>query len=269
MAIQLTTYIPGASPIHSMDARIKIIALLVYSITLFFIDTWWAMALFALVFVAVFLLSRLPGKNVFGIVIPVYLLAALAVVFNAFVFISEALPVIHEAPIPLIGEFAFTFVGFQRGCFFALRILLLVFASLVVTYTTSAEEMMAALESFLGPLRHIGVPVDDVVMVFSIALRFIPVTAEEFNRVRDAQWSRGASFYEGSFGKRLCAWKSVFIPVLVGLFRRADRLARAMDARCFGATNRRTSLHEARLSASGVLMGVLFSLFCIVVAIAG
>ncbi len=86
----------------------------------------------------------------------------------------------------------------------------------------------------MGPLRAIKVPVDDIAMVFSIALRFIPLIIAEYEQVKDAQWSRGASFDEGGLMKRLRAHVAILMPLVVGLFRRADRLAMAMEARCYG-----------------------------------
>ena len=141
--------------------------------------------------------------------------------------------------------------------------MLLVVASLTVTYTTTSTELTDALGFFLRPLKRLGVPTDDIAMVFSLALRFIPVTAEEFGRVHDAQWARGASFAEGSLWERLRAWQTVLIPLFVGLFRRADSLAVAMDARCYGAPDvERTSLAPRAFSgaqrprAGGGLAGV-------------
>ena len=277
MRLKADTYISGNSPVHVCDARVKTVLLAVYSVTLFLVDTWAGLGLCALAFATVLGLSGIPPQRVFGIVVPVYVLAALTVAFNAFTFdvgqatlanmsggeVGSASLFSSLPPVALVGSFGFVPAGFARGCFFAARILLLVFASLVVSFTSTSTELTDALASFLSPLRRLRVPVDDIAMVLSLALRFIPVTAEEFGRVYDAQWSRGAAFGEGSLWRRLRAWQTVFVPLFVGLFRRADALARAMDARCYGAPDvRRTSLSAKPFSVRSALFLAVGMLVC-------
>ncbi|RDB64689.1 energy-coupling factor transporter transmembrane protein EcfT [Gordonibacter sp. 28C] len=270
MRIDVSSYIPGSSPVHACDARVKIVLLAAYSVALFLVDTWTGLALCALLFVAVAASSGVPVRRFFALLVPVYVIAGFAVLFNGFAFdVSQAVPgtvptvlggasagmLASSPPVALIGSFGFVPAGFARGCFFAARIVLLVVASLVVTYTTTSTALTDALADFLRPLRRLRVPVDDIAMVFSLALRFIPVTAEEFGRVHDAQQARGAAFAEGTLWQRLRAWQTVLIPLFVGLFRRADALAAAMDARCYGAGAARTSLRDRRFTAKGA--GVL------------
>lgn len=270
MRIDVSSYIPGSSPVHACDARVKIVLLAAYSVTLFLVGTWTGLALCALVFVAVAASSGVPVRRFFALLVPVYVIAGFAVLFNGFALdVSQAAPgavptVLGDSfsgafaslpPVALAGSFGFVPAGFARGCFFAARIVLLVVASLVVTYTTTSTALTDALADFLRPLRRLRVPVDDIAMVFSLALRFIPVTAEEFGRVHDAQQARGAAFAEGGLWQRLRAWQTVLIPLFVGLFRRADALAAAMDARCYGAEAGRTSLRDRRLTGGSV--GVL------------
>lgn len=272
MRINVSSYIPGTSPVHACDARVKIVLLAAYSFTLFLVRSWAGIALCALLFAAVAAASRIPARRFFGLLVPVYVIVAFTVLFNGFSLdVSQAAVEAPAAlgdvsagifatwaPVPLIGSFSLVPAGLARGCFFALRIVLLVVGSLVVTYTTTSTGLTNALGDFLRPLKRVGVPSDDIAMVFSLALRFIPVTAEEFGRVHDAQWARGASFAEGSLWERLRAWQTVLIPLFVGLFRRADSLAVAMDARCYGAPDvERTSLAPRAFSASsGVVLAV-------------
>lgn len=173
-------------------------------------------------------------------------------------------------PVPLIGAFGFVPAGFARGCFYALRILLLVVASLLVCFTTTSTALMQAFSSFLAPLRALRVPVDDIASVLSIALRFIPLVAEELGRIHDAQWSRGAKFSEGGLATRLRAWATVMVPLFVGMFRRADALAVAMDARCYGMPGaRRSSLARRRFDAKAALTLVVGVAVCVALAVAG
>ncbi|WP_251212251.1 energy-coupling factor transporter transmembrane component T family protein [Adlercreutzia murintestinalis] len=239
---------------HHLDARSKIILLLVYSISIFFIDSWEGMFAAAALFVGALLLSRLPWGPVFKVALPVYVIAVFTVLANAFLF--------------KYGSFAFRLEGLDRGFFFAVRILLLVWASLILCYTSTSTQLTDALASFMAPLRRWKVPVDDVAMVFSIALRFIPVTADEYLRIRDAQWSRGAPLSDGPILARLRAHTSILIPLFVGLFRRADTLAMAMDARCYGLPGiMRTRLVEHAFGGKEIAITVLGSACCIALAV--
>lgn len=239
---------------HRCDARSKIILLLVYSVSLFFIDTWEGMLAAAALLALVIATSRLPLAKVFGIAVPVYVIAGFTVLANAFLF--------------EYGSFAFRLEGLERGLFFAMRILLLVWASLVVCYTSASTQLTDALAGFMEPLRRFHVPVDDIAMVFSIALRFIPVTADEYLRVRDAQWSRGAPFSDGPVLARVRAHISILIPLFVGLFRRADDLALAMDARCYGMPGvTRTRLSDDAFRCKDAVVMVIGSILFIVLAV--
>ena len=281
MRINVSSYIPGTSPIHACDARVKIVLLAMYSVTLFLVDTWSGLVLCGALFAAAAVSSRIPLRRFFALLVPVYVLAAFAVVFNGFAFdVGQAAPGAAPPlmgqepglfgslpPVALVGSFGLVPAGLARGCFFAVRIVLLVTASLVVTYTTTSTALTDALADFLRPLRRLRVPVDDIAMVFSLALRFIPVTAEELGRVHDAQQARGASFSEGGLWERLRAWQTVLIPLFVGLFRRADALAVAMDARCYGAQPHRTSLHDRRLAGRSLAVLAAGLALCIAVAV--
>lgn len=282
MRFNASVYISGTSPVHLCDARVKLVLLVGYSVTLFFVRTWVGLGLCALLFILVLLMSRVPLRTVFGLLVPIYVIVAFTVLFNGFSFdIGQARGEMAGLgnvsagmfsswqPIPLIDSFGFVPVGFVRGCFYAVRIILLVAASLVVSFTTTSTDLTRALDTFLRPLRMVHVPTDDITMVFSLALRFIPVTAEEFGRVHDAQWVRGASFGEGSLWRRLRAWQTVLIPLFVGLFRRADVLATAMDARCYGAGKLRTTLQDRRLTPQSVALLVAGSAVCFVLGALG
>ena len=282
MRINVSSYIPGTSAVHACDARVKIVLLAAYSVTLFLVRSWMGLGLCALLFVTVATASRNPARRVFGLLVPVYVIVAFTVLFNGFSLdVGQAASAAPLAlgdvsagvlaawePVALIGSFGLVPAGLARGLFFAVRIVLLVVASLTVTYTTTSTELTDALGFFLRPLKRLGVPTDDIAMVFSLALRFIPVTAEEFGRVHDAQWARGASFAEGSLWERLRAWQTVLIPLFVGLFRRADSLAVAMDARCYGAPDvERTSLAPRAFSGRSGLVLAVGLLACIGLAV--
>lgn len=251
----------GTSVVRRLDTRVKIILLVAYSAMLFGVDTWAGMGASAVVFALCLAASGISVRHVLGLAAPAYVLAVFSVAFNMFAFATPDAQAAAQHAVasgdllagvyPLFGGFSFSVPGFLRGLFFAARIVLLVLASFVVCLTSTSTELTSALGRFLSPLAKLGVPTDDAAMVLSIALRFIPLTAEELGRVRDAQWSRGAKFDEGGVWQRLCAWQAVFVPLLVRLFRRADALAQAMEARCYGF-GKRTCLQESRMSATSV-----------------
>lgn len=224
-------YIAGDSLVHRVDARAKIILLLVFSAGILFLDAWWEMGAACVALFIIFALSRLPVRSIFLSVVPVYVLAAITVAFNAFAFDEDA-------------GIVFSADGLAHGCFLALRICLLVWASLIVCYSTTSTQLVSAFLWFLRPLRALRVPVDDIAMVLSIALRFIPLIAAEYEQVKDAQWSRGATFDEGGPVRRIRAHAAILTPLIVGLFRRADRLAMAMDARCYGMEKARSRCYD-------------------------
>ena len=271
----LHTYIEGTSVVHRTDARIKIVLLLVLSISVFLVQTWAALGLIALG-VAVFLeQARLPFGRVVALSVPLLVVLAFVVLFNSFSLTIESassasingLAAVSAGfmtgwqPVVLWGSFGFVPEGFMRGLFYAVRILLILIASFVVTFTTTSNELCDAFVSFLKPLRVFRAPVDDIAMVLSIALRFIPLTATEFIRVKQAQTARGAGYEEGSLMRRIMSWQTVLIPLVVGMFRRAEALSDAMDARCYGAQER-TSLNRQRLNAVQVIcfLGLLAAL---------
>lgn len=210
----MTTYQAGDTLLHACDARAKILALLAYSITIFFVRSWWGMGAFAIIAVVALAIARIPFGSVLRMLVPVFVLAAFSVLFNVL-----ADPSLN---------------GFLAGAFFGVRMVALIAASFVVCLTTSPNELLHAFRQLIGPLRVVRVPVDDVAFTLALSLRFIPVIEREFQLVRAAQQSRGADLH-GPFADKLRIWGAAFSAVFVGLFRHANALATAMDARCYGA----------------------------------
>lgn len=262
---------------HTTDARVKFVLLLAVSMTTFCVTTWTGLGLIACVVCAGITVAQIPWKRLIPLSMPLVVILAVVWICNAFM-----LDVSHPAssglmgasagfaagwkPVTLVGSFGFSPEGCMYGLFYATRIMLILFASFVVTFTTTATQLTHAFASLLAPLRAIRVPVDDIAMMLSVALRFIPLTADELTRVRNAQLLRGARFDGGSLWQRIAAWHMVFVPVIVGLFRRADALAEAMVARCYGA-GKRSYLHETPLTASQVLVLMGGLVFCVVVVL--
>ena len=215
------TYLAGDSPVHRCDARVKIAALLAYSIAVLAVPSWWGLGVLVAVLAVVLAVSRIPLGLINGSLVPVYVLAAFAVLFNVL-----AAPGLD---------------GLLSGLFVAVRMVALITASFIVCFTTASSELLKAFGWFIGPLRSLHVPVDDIAFTLALSVRFIPVIEDEFERIRAAQKARGAES-TGSLKRKLEVWSAAFTALFVGLFRHADNLALAMDARCYGASERRTNL---------------------------
>lgn len=213
----MLTYLKGSTPVHACDARVKIAALLAYSIGIFFVASWWVMLVFAVAVIATTAVARIPVGMMNRMLAPVYVLACFSVLFN-----------VLAAPIV---------AGLTAGLFLAVRMVLLTAASFVVCLTSSSSQLLEAFRWFISPLRRLRVPVDDVAFTLSLALRFIPLVEREYELVRMAQRSRGSDLAR-SFPKRLRIVGSAFATMFVNLFRRADTMADAMDARCYGVAAR-------------------------------
>lgn len=232
------SYVPGCSPIHKANAQVKIVLACAFSVSVFFIDTWVGMGIVACALVVLYMVARVPLiKGLRGV--------------GPIVFILLFTVLVHALN--------FTLAGLLDGLFVAARIALLAIACMLLTFTTSSVELTAGMTRLLLPLRMLKVPVDDLALVISLALRFIPLTADEAYAIRRAQMARGADFESGSLLSRVRAWGRVLTPLIVRLFLQAEELARALDARCYnGAVSR---------SAGGEKAGIR-SIACLVVFLA-
>lgn len=226
MGFQGFAYIEGSSAVHRCHAAVKIVLLLVFSIVVLAVPSWWVVCVSAAFTVACMAVARIPVTRMLIPLAPVFVLALFAMVFSI-----AAEPGME---------------GACRGAHAALRMILLVAASMVVCLTSTSTELLAGFSMLIGPLRLAKVPVDDIALTLSLAVRFIPVVAEEFASVRRAQEARGGTLSDLSVSRRLRVWGMAFTAVFVGLFRHADVLSDAMDARCYGMSDDKTSLPRSK-----------------------
>jgi energy-coupling factor transport system permease protein len=233
-------YVPADSPVHRLDAAAKIGVVAAFTVALFLLHGFPGLAVLAGVIVAATVLSRVPARAVARGLKAVAVIMALTVVANALRWQPA------EALVRL-GPFAVDGTGLRTGVFFAVRILLLVTGTSLLTLTTSPVQLAGGIERVLAPLKAVRVPVGDLAMTLTIALRFIPTTAEEAEQIMAAQQARGASFDAGGPVARARAYAPVLVPLFFQLFRRADALATAMEARCYRGSEGRTRLTEARM----------------------
>lgn len=213
--------------LEGVDARVKVTLLLVATAALFAARAPWALAMWAMLCLLVLRASGIGGKAVARALKPVALLFA-------FIVCANLVSCDGSADVAIAGSVGISTVGAARAATAVARIIMLVCLALSVAASTTPTKLAQACTSLMRPLGHIGVPIEDVGLVLSMALRFIPVVSEEAGRIRLAQRARGVNFDEGSVLRRVRAWAAVLTPLVVGLFRRADRVAESMDARCYG-----------------------------------
>lgn len=213
--------------LEGVDARVKVTLLLVATAVLFAARAPWTLAVWAMLCLLVLRASGIGGKAVAHALKPVALLFA-------FIVCANLVSCDGSADVAIAGSVGISTVGAARAATAVARIIMLVCLALSVATSTTPTKLAHACTSLMRPLGHIGVPIEDVGLVLSMALRFIPVVSEEAGRIRLAQQARGVNFDEGSVLRRMRAWAAVLTPLVVGLFRRADRVAESMDARCYG-----------------------------------
>jgi len=231
-------YVAADSPLHRLDARAKLAVSAAFAVALFALDGWLGLAICATAVALLIAVSRVPWRLALRGLVPILWILGFTVAINALRWRPD------EAWL-MLGPVGIDADGLARGLFFSARIVVLVAGTSLVTLTTSPVALTDALASLMRPLGVVRFPVDDVAMMLSIALRFLPVTAEEAERLVVAQTARGARFDQGGLVARTRAWVPVLIPLFVRLFRRADDLAVAMEARCYtgiGRTRLRVSV---------------------------
>lgn len=251
--ITIGQYFPGNSPVHKMDARMKIILTLFLIVSIFLCNNIVSLALviicsFVLVFVA-----KIPIKTVLKSIKPLTIIIILTTILNLFYGTGE--------PLVRLGRLKITLDGIETAVFMAIRIITLVVISSLLTYTTSPTELTDALERLFKPLKIFKIDVHSIAMTMTIALRFIPTLIEEIEKIMAAQKSRGADMDSGGLIHRAKALIPVLIPLFVSSFRRANDLAYAMECRCYRGGDGRTKMKVMKFSAVDYIALAVVALF--------
>ena len=239
-------YYPTGSVVHRLDARIKLLAVILYIITVFFIRDYVMYAAMFVFVIGVSLIAKIPIKVLLRTVRTIVFLVLVTSIINLFFTSGEVLWV-HWKFIKIYKE------GVEHAIKLALRLILLMLFPSLLTLTTTPMELTDALDSLMKPLKLIKVPVHAIALIMSIALRMIPILMEETNKIMLAQKARGADFDTGGALKKAKAMVPVLVPLFVGAFRRADELALAMDARCYSSVAKRTKYKVMRLTAKDLV----------------
>ena len=237
--ITLGQYFPGNSVIHRLDPRTKLVMLVAYIVALFSAGGWVAYGLMLSFLALVIKVSQVPLKAIVRGMKPLVFILVFTGLLNLFFTGGETVLV------PL-GRFSITLEGAQRAAFMIVRILLLISGTFLLTYTTSPISLTDGLESLLGPLKKIRLPVHELAMMMCIALRFIPTLIEETDKIMSAQKARGADLESGNLFQRVKALVPILVPLFLSAFRRADELATAMECRCYHGGEGRTKMKLLR-----------------------
>jgi len=228
-------FYPAQSPIHRLDPRVKIVCTLLFLISLFIQRSILGYAIATLFLALVILFSKVPLKYILKGLRPVILLLLITVSFNLFLTRGEE----------LLVQFGFIRIykaGLTTAVFMGIRLMYLILGSSIMTFTTTPNALTDGLESLLKPLERIRVPVHEVAMMMSIALRFIPILLEETDKIMKAQIARGADLDSGNVFQRVKGMVPILVPLFVSAFRRANDLALAMEARCYHGSEGRTKM---------------------------
>ncbi|NLY30462.1 MAG: energy-coupling factor transporter transmembrane protein EcfT [Firmicutes bacterium] len=251
--ITIGQYIPGESLLHRLDPRTKILVTLLLVVGLFFIDTYLGYGLAALYIALAIFRSGIPPRFLFRGLRPVIIIILLTFMLNSFMTEGEILW--------QWGFLTLTKEGLSKGGMLAIRLILLIVGTSILTLTTSPLALTDGLESLLRPGKRIGIPAHELAMMMTIALRFIPTLLEETEKIMKAQMARGADFESGNLLQRARSLLPLLVPLFVSAFRRADDLAVAMEARCYRGGEGRTKLKQLAFHTTDFLVLVGSSFF--------
>ena len=233
--ITLGQYFPGNSLAHKLDPRTKILLTVLYIVVLFCAKSFVSYGIVALLLIAGITISGVAPKALVRGLKPILFIICFTAILNLFYTPGE--------PLVTLWIFKITKEGVFTAFFMVLRITMLIMGTFLLTYTTSPIALTDGLESLLNPLKKIKVPVHELAMIMSIALRMIPTLIEETDKIMSAQKARGADFESGNLLQRAKALVPILVPLFISAFRRADELAVAMECRCYHGGEGRTKLH--------------------------
>ena len=237
--IMIGQYFPGNSFLHRMDARVKILLLLILLIEVFVFTSAPVYLLMTGITFLLIMTSKVPLRMVLRSLKPLWWIILFTFVLHLF---SHPGREIYR-----IWQFVITQEGVEQGALISVRLMLLIVLSTLLTFTTSPLKLTDALESLLSPFKRLGLPAHELAMMMTIALRFIPTLISETDKIMKAQQSRGADFVTGSIMSRLKNMVPILVPLFLSAFRRADDLALAMEARCYRGGEGRTRMKEMKL----------------------
>lgn len=233
--ITIGQYYPANSVVHRLDPRVKIMCTLLYLISLFLFKSVLGYALCTIFLAAVIRTSKVPFKFIMKGLKPIIMLLMITLLFNLFLTTEGTI-------LCSFWIFKITDEGLRTAVYMAVRLIYLIAGSSLMTLTTTPNELTDGIERLLKPLNKIKVPVHEIAMMMSIALRFIPILLEETDKIMKAQIARGADLENGNIIQKAKNMIPILVPLFVSAFRRANDLAMAMEARCYRGGEGRTKM---------------------------
>ena len=250
--ITIGQYYKGNSFIHKLDARAKILLTVIFIVMIFMCKNFFSLALTLIFIIASVLLSSVPVKMYLKSLKPIIPIVIFTAIINTIYTGGETV-------LYTLGPVTLTCEGLVTALFMALRIILLIVSSSILTYTTVPTMLTDAIEKLLSPLKIFKLPVQSLAMMMTLALRFIPTLIEEIEKITNAQKARGADFESGKLLQRIKAVVPIIIPLVVSSFRRAAELADAMNCRCYTGGNSRTRMKQMKFSLRDFVSMFVFS----------
>lgn len=232
--ITIGQYYPAKSVLHKLDPRTKLAGTLIFIISIFLFRTVVGYALATVFLAGMITLSTVPVKFIFKGLKAIFMILMITMVFNVFLTPGKV--------IWSFGILKITEEGISMAVKMAIRLVYLVIGSSLMTLTTTPNQLTDGLERSLRPLNKIHVPVHEIAMMMSIALRFIPILLEETDKIMKAQIARGADFENGNLIQKVKNMVPLLVPLFISAFRRANDLAMAMEARCYHGGDDRTQM---------------------------
>jgi energy-coupling factor transport system permease protein len=256
--ITLWQYYPVDSKLHKLDPRTKLFGTMVFIISLFIANNIWGYLAATFFLVTAIRFSQVPFKFMVQGLKAIVFLLLISVSFNLFLTPGE--------PVFQIGFLKMTREGVETAGFMGVRLIYLVVGSSIMTLTTTPNQLTDGLEKSLGILKKVGVPVHEVSMMMSIALRFIPILVEETDKIMKAQMARGADFETGNLIQKAKNMIPLLVPLFISAFRRATDLAMAMEARCYRGGEGRTKMKPLRYGKQDGITYLVYLVYLAVIA---
>lgn len=257
--ITLGQYYPSNSILHRLDPRVKLVGTLAFLITLFIGNNIIIYTLATIFLVAVIKISKVPFKFMIKGLKSIMLLLLISVAFNMFLTPGEVLV--------KFGIIKITKEGLKTAVFMAVRLAYLIVGSSIMTLTTTPNDLTDGMEKGLSILKYIKVPVHEISMMMSIALRFIPILIEETDKIMKAQIARGADFETGGMVKKIKAMVPLLVPLFISAFRRANDLAMAMEARCYTGGEGRTKMKPLKYGKNDRIAYAILLLYVVAIVL--
>ncbi len=242
--ITIGQYYPGDSWIHRLDPRVKIIITIMYIVQIFLAKDFLGFAAVVIALAVVIGISKVPVSFIFRGLKPIIIIILFTFVINMFMIDGKVLV--------KLGFLTITDQGLYTAFFMAVRLILLIIGSSMLTFVTKPMSLTDGIESLLFPMRKIGLPAHELAMMMTIALRFIPTLLEETDKIMKAQQARGADFESGNIFRRAKSLIPLLIPLFISAFRIAQELAMAMESRCYRGGAGRTKFHVMKIKGADI-----------------